>query len=213
MSGPQQKTDQKAARLAQSGKRKRARQAPRFDWRDHTLWIVVLLLLAVGFGAAYGMWYRTWQLDIAREQDWYVATCLLRLRDFRARAETFFRQQNTNSLALLATSASRLDGALAQIPRRGPVQWRAEIVGLGEALRSYFDAALLRELTAPDPEQIAALAEHLPELRDLMEQLEQALSDTVIRVDNATRRLKPDFEPELLRVINAARDLLTAMPR
>jgi len=212
VSGPQ-KTDQKAARLAKGGKGKRARQRSRFDWRDHTLWIAVVLLLAVGFGAAYGIWYRTWQIDIAREQDWYVATCLLRLRDFRARTEAFFLQQNTSSLALLATSASRLDGALAQIPRRGPVQWRAEIVGLGETLRSYFDAAMLRELTAPDPQEIAALAEHLPELRDLMEQLEQALSDTVVRVDNAARRLKPDFETELLQVIQTTRDFITALPR
>jgi hypothetical protein len=193
----------------------RGRPGTRIDWRDRSVWLTILILLAIGFSAAYGYWLRTWRLDIAREQDWYVATSVTRLRDFRARAGSFNEQRTTGALVDLALSASRLDGALVQIPRRGPVQWRAELVALSELLRNRIDAAAARHLAAPDPAYLGQLGEAAQALRFKIEDLEKALNNTVQR--SGTKATALNFTPEvtkaLMDAIAAARTAVEAMPQ
>lgn len=199
------------ARIVAKSKKGRS---TRIDWSDRSIWLTILLLLVVGAGITYGLWLRTWRLDIAREQDWYVATSVTRLRDFRARAGTFNERRTTSALVDLALSAARLDGALAQIPRRGPVQWRAEIVALSDALRNRLDAAISRQLTSPDPEYLAELGEAAQALRFKIEDLEKAFGETVRRSGTTARSLNftAEVTDRLMAAISAARTAVDAFP-
>lgn len=171
-------------------------------------------MLVIGFGLAYGLWLRTWRLDQARELEWYVNANALRIRDFAARSEVFFRDRNAVSLALLTASASRLEGSLVHIPRRGPVEWRAEMIGLAEELRTTFDAALSERLAAPAA-SLAPLADQMPTLRDRIREVEKALEGTVIRSGSQPVRTNwtPEAESALRSAVAAARETIAALPR
>jgi hypothetical protein len=177
--------------------------------RDPATLVVLLLVLALGFGSAYALWLRTWRLDQARELDWYVDSSTLRIRDFAARSEVFFHQRNAASLALLTASASRLEGCLVQIPRRGPVEWRADMIGLADDLRSTFDSALSAHYVDPAA-SLDALADRMPTLRDRMRDVESALEATVIRAGTRPERTNwtPEVETRLRAAIAAAREEL-----
>lgn len=192
-----------------------SRPPTRIDWRDPSVWLAVVLLVAVGFGAAYGLWLRTWRLDIAREQDWYLAAGLLRLRDFRARAEALFNQRTPDMLSLLTASAARLDGSLGQIPRRGPVQWRAEMIGFTAALHDQLTGALERQIETPDPTVLAELADQMPSLRDKILILEEALDATVLRPEGGGKRLNftPEVEAALIEALAAAKSAAEELPQ
>jgi hypothetical protein len=195
-------------------KKGRRQAAPDINLRDPFTLGVLLLVLAIGFASAYGLWLRTWRLDQAREQEWYANANALRIRDFATRAEVFFRDRNALSLALLTASASRLEGSLVHIPRRGPVEWRAEIVGLAEDLRSTMDAALTAGLAAPAA-TLAPLADQMPVLRDKMRDVEKALEATVIRSPGQAVRTNWTAETEsaLRSAIAAAREAIAALPK
>lgn len=197
-----------------SGKKGRRKTAPDISLQDPFTLGVLLLVLAIGFGSAYALWWRTWQLDQAREQDWYVSTAALRLRDFTARCEAFFRNRDGTSLALLTVSAGRLEGSLAQIPRRGPVDWRSDIVALAEELRAALDSALSARLAGPAAE-LAPLADQMPILRDRMRDLEQALGETVTRAAGKPVRTSwsAQVESGLRSAIAAARAAIADLPR
>lgn len=187
----------------------RRKVASDINLRDPFTLTILLLVLVIGFGAAYGLWLRTWRLDQAREMDWYVNSSTVRIRDFSARSEVFFRDRNAASLALLTASANRLEGCLVQIPRRGPVEWRAEIVGLAEQLRSTFDAELSARLPGP-ASAFADLADQMPILRDRMRELDQALDSTVIRAGTNPQRTNwtPEVETRLRNAIAQVRAAL-----
>ncbi|MDP2871733.1 MAG: hypothetical protein Q8P31_04265 [Bacillota bacterium] len=191
------------------GGKGRRQAAPDINLRDPFTLTILLLVLVIGFGAAYALWLRTWRLDQAREMDWYVNSSTVRIRDFMARTEVFFRDRNAASLALLTASANRLEGCLVQIPRRGPVEWRAEMVGLAEQLRSTFDAELSARLASP-ASAFAALADQMPVLRDRMREIEQALNTTVTRAGSTPQRTNwtPEVESRLRNAIAQARKAL-----
>lgn len=190
------------------------RGATEVAWRDPLTWVTVVLLLAVGFGGAYALWWRTWQLDQARELDWYVKTGQVRLRDVRTRIEAFFMQPDLESMAMLSLSAKGLEGALAQIPRRGPVEWRAEIVGLSTTIGKRFSGALRARIAAAPEEPFAELTEVILPLRDALYDLDQALGQTVIRSGQDAQRTNwtPEVTEAVLDALRRAREAAENLP-
>lgn len=153
-------------------------------------------------------------MDIAREQDWYVVTSTLRMRDFRSRIEVFAQTPTAETLFALAASGARLEGATAQIPRRGPVAWRAEMVGLGDLIRTRLEASVRRHLTAPSQDHLASLAAAARELSPKLQAVEAALDRTVVR--DGTRVQRANFGAGVIReladALAAARAAAQALP-
>ncbi len=184
------------------------------EWRDASTWIVLLLVLAIGFAAAYGLWLRTWRSDMAKEQGFYVSTALVRMRDLRSRLEAFSEQQTVASLAYFASSAARMEGSLAQIPRRGPVQWKAEMIGLADTLRTRVEAFTQGQVATPDAAARKSFADLLAPLNTNLRALERALEDTVIEEQNRPTRLNltPEVISALEKAIADARASAAALP-
>ncbi len=205
----------KAGGMRPEVKKQKARRNPgRTEWRDASVWITLLLIFAIGFAAAYGIWMRTWRSDMAKEQSFYVSTALVRMRDVRARLEAFTERQNESSLAYFASSVARMEGSLAQIPRRGPVQWRAEIIGLADTMRTRTEAFAQEQLGSPDSAALASFADLLDPLNANLRALERALADTVIVADGKAPRLNltPDVVSALEKAIADARASADALP-
>jgi hypothetical protein len=184
------------------------------DWRDPLTWVAIGLLVAIGFGGAYGLWWRTWQLDMARELDFYVNVSQVKLRDFQTQTDVFFAKRDAASLGALALSAARLEGTLVQIPRRGPVEWRAEIVGLAETIETRLSSALAAQLARKDDDALATLAEPLPALRDRLRDLDAAMENTVLHAGQNPRRTNwtPEVTAALLAALEAAREQADRLP-
>lgn len=171
-------------------------------WRDPLTWVSIVVLLAVGFGGGYAVWWRTWQADQARELDWYVNTSQLHLRDFGTWCDTFFNSRDLNTLARLSLSASSLNGTLMQLPTRGPADWKAEMVLLANTINGRLRAVLDAQISNKDEEVLASVAENLPALRDRLHDLDVALERTVVHANQQPKRA--DWSAEVTEGLLAA---------
>jgi len=173
---------------ASKPKGKAGGSATKVNWRDPQVWLVLALVAAIGFGAAYGIWMRTWRDDLASEHNFYVATAVARLRELRTQltvCATDIRaastaQGATPAVAQLAAVAARLDAALTMIPRRGPVQWKAEIIGLANAVHTRMSVLLQQQMSSPTAARITSLGEAIPGVINAVEDLDDALTATVV---------------------------------
>jgi len=195
----------------------------RINWRDPQVWLAVLLILAVGFGSAYALWARTWRNDLAAEHNFYVATSVSRLRETVTQLVSCAAklQAATSASAMtvpivhLGAASARLEATLLQIPRRGPVQWKAEIVGLATGLQAKLSAIVDRQVASPDAVLLDKLGKAIPALRSALEDLDDALSQTV---DTSAGSAKPklnltdDVLAKLEAAIAAARTAANGLP-
>jgi hypothetical protein len=197
--------------------------ATKVNWRDPQVWLVLALVAAIGFGAAYSIWMRTWRDDLASEHNFYVATAVARLRELRTQltvCATEIRsastaQGATPAVAQLASVAARLDAALTMIPRRGPVQWKAEILGLANAVHTRMSGILQRQLSSPTTALISSLGEAIPGVIGAVEDLDDALTATVISAPSGGKprlNLTEDSLATLEDAIAAAKTAVLALP-
>jgi len=209
----------------ETGKRKgKAKaQVTRINWRDAQVWLVVLLILAVGSGGAYAIWARTWRNDMAAEHNFYVATSVSRLRETVAQLVSCAAKLQaatgasamTGPIVHLGAASARLEATLLQIPRRGPVQWKAEIVGLATGLQAKVSAIVDRQVASPDAVLLDKLGKAIPALRSALEALDDALSQTV---DTSAGQAKPkltltvDALAKLAAATAAARTATNGLP-
>jgi hypothetical protein len=109
----------------------------------------------------------------------------------------------TGPIVNLGTASARLEATLLQIPRRGPVQWKAEIIGLATGLQTKLSSIVDRQVASPDAELLDKLGEAIPALRSALEELDDALSATV---DSSAAQAKPklNLTDEVLAKLEAA---------
>jgi hypothetical protein len=206
-------TDRAGDQRKEAGKRrgKAKAQVTRINWRDPQVWVALLLILAVGFGGAYAIWARAWRNDMASEHSFYVASAVSRLRETVAQLVSCAAKLKTvagvaamtGPIVNLGTASARLEATLLQIPRRGPVQWKAEIIGLATGLQTKLSSIVDRQVASPDAELLDKLGEAIPALRSALEELDDALSATL---DSSAAQAKPklNLTDEVLAKLEAA---------
>lgn len=197
--------------------------ATKINWQDPKVWLVLVLVAAIGFGAAYAIWMRTWRDDLVAEHNFYVATAVARLRELctqlsvcatEIRAATT-AQGATPAIAQLAAVAARLDAAMTMIPRRGPVQWRAEIIGLANAIHTRMNGILQQQFSTPTSALVTSLGEAIPGVIRAAEDLDDALTATIITAAGGSKprlNLTDETLTALEGAIAAAKTAVLALP-